>query len=121
VSVDEQKLMAIVKLENRSVATSGNYRNYYEQDGKLMAHIIDPRTGKTSNENILSASVFAPNCMLADAYATAFMVMGTDAASKIVNSDPTLDAIFIFQGNNKPEILVTPGIKESVTIMNQLN
>ena len=72
VSSTEQRLMAVVRLKDRSLATSGNYRNYYEKDGKVYAHIIDPRTGYTSKHNLLSASVFASDCMRADAYATAF-------------------------------------------------
>ena len=62
VATSEQRLLAIVRLKDRSLATSGNYRNYYERGGKVFAHIIDPRTGYTAKHNLLSASVFASDC-----------------------------------------------------------
>lgn len=92
----EEKLLGIVSLDNRSMATSGNYRNYYEIDGKKIAHTIDPRTGFNTNHNLLSATVFADNCMDADAYATAFMVLGLED-SKGVLARVGIDAFFVFQ------------------------
>ncbi|WP_436515097.1 FAD:protein FMN transferase [Ekhidna sp. To15] len=96
VSTAEQRLMAIVRLKDLSLATSGNYRNYYEKDGKIYAHIIDPRTGFTAKHNLLSASVFADDCMSADAYATAFMVLGLEY-SKVLITSLDLDAILLYQ------------------------
>jgi len=58
------------------MATSGNYRNYVEIQGRTYSHIIDPRTGYPVNNGVVSASVVAPNCTLADGLATALMVMG---------------------------------------------
>ncbi len=112
---DERKIMSIAQLENRSVATSGNYRNYYELDGKIYAHIIDPRTGFTSDESILSASVFAPDCMTADAYATAFMVLGMDESLRIISNNPDLDAMLVYRENDDIKTLVTEGIAEYIT------
>lgn len=63
-------------LENLAMATSGNYRNYVEIQGRTYSHIIDPRTGYPVNNGVVSASVVAPNCTLADGLATALMVMG---------------------------------------------
>lgn len=111
VSSDEQKLLAIVRLKDLSLATSGNYRNYYEKDGKIFAHIIDPRTGYTAKHNLLSASVFAADCMTADAYATAFMVLGVDYAKEIMNTQ-NLDGILIYRNRNGDlESYVSEGIK----------
>lgn len=93
---NEQKLLAIVRLKDRSLATSGNYRNYYERDGRIYAHIIDPRTGYTSKHMLLSASVFASDCMTADAYATAFMVMGLEASKQVVATND-IDALLVYQ------------------------
>ena len=90
------KLFATVNLEDLAVATSGNYRNYYEQDGKLIAHIIDPKTGYPAETNMLSASVFSLDCMTADAYATAFMAMGFKKAQRIIRRRQDLDAFFIY-------------------------
>lgn len=110
VSSAEQRLMAIVRLKDLSLATSGNYRNYYEKDGKIYAHIIDPRTGYTAKHNLLSASVFASDCMTADAYATAFMVLGLDYSKEII-SVQNLDAILIYRTKNGIESFVSEGIR----------
>ncbi len=113
----ERRLYAVAKLKDRSLATSGNYRNYYEKDGRIFAHIIDPRTGYNATHNLLSVSVFASDCMTADAYATAFMVLGLEKSSSIVESDPDLDAVFIYQ-NDQGELanLVSEGIDQFVEI-----
>src|SRR5690606_10116533 len=71
-------LQAIIQLENRALATSGNYRKYYVENGQKYSHIIDPHTGYPAKNNLLSATVIALDCMRADAYATAFMVMGLE-------------------------------------------
>lgn len=65
-----------VTISNMAVATSGNYRNFYYINGKKYAHTINPKTGYPASHNLLSVSVFAANCMMADAYATALMSMG---------------------------------------------
>lgn len=96
VDINEQKLLAVVRLKDLSLATSGNYRNYYEKDGRIFAHIIDPRTGYTAQHNLLSASVFAEDCMTADAFATAFMVLGLEESKRIMNNE-NIDAILIYQ------------------------
>jgi thiamine biosynthesis lipoprotein len=116
VSLMERKLLAIAKLENRALATSGNYRNYYERDGQLYAHIVDPRTGYTANHNLLSASVFASDCMTADAYATAFMVLGLEESVQLVEADPTLDAVFIFRSDDATDIYVSTGITDFIDL-----
>lgn len=99
VSQMEQRRLAIVRLKDRSLATSGNYRNFYEKDGKIYAHIIDPRTGYTAKHNLLSASVFASDCMSADAYATAFMVLGLSNSKELISS-LGLEAILIYRSES---------------------
>jgi thiamine biosynthesis lipoprotein len=112
-----QRVLAIIKLENRSMATSGNYRNFYEKDGVIYAHIIDPRTGYNARHNLLSASVFAPDCMRADAYATAFMVLGLDKSLEIVKADPKMDALFIYRADDgQLKTLVTDGIRAQLVL-----
>ena len=81
--------------DHRAVATSGNYRNYFEEDGVRYTHILDPRTDKPERTNLLSVTVLAPDCATADAYATAFMVLGYDRSSEIVRQHPELEAWFI--------------------------
>ena len=71
-----QELHTVVTVTNVGIATSGNYRNFYYKDGKKYAHTINPHTGYPIQHNILSATVIAKDCATADAYATAFMVLG---------------------------------------------
>lgn len=91
-----QELQTILQVTDLGIATSGNYRNYYYKDGKKYAHTIDPRTGYPIQHNILSATVIAKDCMSADAYATAFMVMGLEEAERFADAHPDIDACFIY-------------------------
>jgi thiamine biosynthesis lipoprotein len=82
------QVAAILSVSNVGVATSGNYRQFYYQDGKKISHTIDPRTATPCNHNLLSTTVIAPTTMLADAYATAFMVLGDkDSIEAIANAN----------------------------------
>lgn len=99
VEMNEQKLLAVVRLRDMSLATSGNYRNYYEEDGRIYAHIIDPRTGYNARHNLLSASVFAEDCISADAYATAFMVLGLEESKRIIARE-NIDAFLVYLGSD---------------------
>lgn len=115
VAVHDRKILAVVNFSDRAVATSGNYRNYYVRDGKKYAHTINPVTGYPVFHELLSASVFAPNCMMADAYATAFMVMGLEGSKEILNKEKALDAFLIFRSEEGTiETFVTDGIADAV-------
>ena len=72
-----ENIMAL-SLSNMAVATSGNYRNFYESDGKVFGHTISAKTGYPVETDVLSASVFDTSCMMADAYATAMVVLGVE-------------------------------------------
>ena len=89
-------IFATVSLNNLSLATSGNYRNFYNLKDSLVYHTIDPKSGYPSRSNMLSASVFAKSCFIADAYATSFMVLGFEKSKKIVTSTDGLDALVIY-------------------------
>ena len=89
-------LKAQVKLSGMALASSGNYRNYYEVDGQKYGHTIDPVTGFPKMTDILSASIFAEDCMTADAYATACMVIGVDAAYQLISKIDGIEGYFIF-------------------------
>jgi thiamine biosynthesis lipoprotein len=90
------ELQTILHVSDIAMATSGNYRNFYYRDGKKVAHTIDPRTGYPVQHSILSATVLAPDCATADAYATSFMVLGLDSAMAICNRHPELQGYFIY-------------------------
>lgn len=88
-------LQAIVLLRDRALATSGNYRNYRESGGRKFTHLIDPRTGRPTESPLLSVTVTAPNCTVADACATACMVMGLEEAVAFIEARDDLEALFI--------------------------
>ena len=90
------QLDTVLALTNCAMATSGNYRNFYTtDDGRRVAHTIDPATGYPVQHNILSATVLAPTCAEADAFATAFMVLGLDSARQVLQRHPELQVHFI--------------------------
>ena len=90
------ELQTVLNVTDISMATSGNYRKFYYKDGKKYAHTIDPKTGYPVQHSLLSATVLAKNCALADAYATSFMVMGMDKAKVLLERHPELMAYFIY-------------------------
>ncbi len=107
------ELETVLEISNVGVATSGNYRNFYYKDGKKYAHTIDPRTGYPVQHNILSSTVVADDCATADAYATAFMVLGLDSAKAVCASHPELEAYFIYTlPDGKSDVYFTPGMKK---------
>ena len=89
------ELQERLHLSGKSMATSGNYRNYRYENGKKVSHTIDPRTGYPVEHSLLSATVIADDCATADALATAFMVMGVDKAMQFCNNN-SVDAFFIY-------------------------
>ena len=91
-----QELEEVLEVSNTSMATSGNYRNYYVKNSRRYAHTIDPRTGYPVQHSLLSATVLAPDCATADAYATSFMVMGLKEAQQILTQHPELMAYLIY-------------------------
>ena len=108
------RMNVALALNNQAMATSGNYMNFYEKDGKKYAHTIDPRTGYPVQHSVLSASVVADDCMTADAYATAFMVLELEKTKAILSKKPSLDAYIIYDDNGTLKTFITPGIEESV-------
>lgn len=110
-----QELHTILAISNVGMATSGNYRNFYYKGGKKYAHTIDPRMGYPVQHSILSSTVIAKDCATADAYATAFMVMGLDSAKVFCANHPELDAYFICTGNDgEYETYFTDGMKKYI-------
>ena len=95
-----QENQAVLQITNKAMATSGNYRNFYYEGGKKYAHTINPHTGKPAQSDILSATVIAQTCAVADAYATAFMVLGSEKAKEILKKHPELQAYLILSDNS---------------------
>ena len=90
------ELQAILAVNEAAMATSGNYRNFYYKGGRKYAHTIDPRTGYPVQHELLSATVFADRCAVADAYATSFMVLGLEKAKEVLERHPEMKAYFIY-------------------------
>ena len=95
IEISSQRIFTTVQLQNASLATSGNYRNYLERDGEKISHTINPATGMPVFTNVLSVSVKSQNCLSADAWATALMVMTFGEGRKKVNSVDKLEAFWI--------------------------
>jgi len=93
---NEQRSKLYVAISGMSFTTSGNYFNYREIRGKRYGHTISPFTGYPVEDELLSASVFAKDCATADAWATAFMVMGLKKSIEAVGREKNLDAIFFY-------------------------
>ena len=108
-------VQSIVKVTDKAMATSGNYRNFYYKGGKKYAHTIDPKTGRPVQHNILSATVLTDQCARADAYATSFMVMGLDGAKKVLQKHPDLMAYLIYDDNGKLGVWYSPSLKDKIS------
>lgn len=105
----ETELQTVLELSDRAMATSGNYRNFYYKDGKKYAHTINPATCRPVNHNLLSVTVLAENCAVADAYATAMMVLGLERSLELCKKLENVDAYFIYQDNEGViQICTTP-------------
>lgn len=91
------EIQQIIELsDRRGIATSGDYRNFYVRDGKKYAHTINPKTGYPAAADILSATIMAEDCIVADAYATSCMALGREEAKQLLARHPELDYFFIY-------------------------
>jgi len=91
-----ERFLFILDLENKALATSGNYRKFYEKDGVKYSHTINPFSGFPAQNSLLCATVIHDNCMLADAYATAFMVMGVKKSKQFVKLHPEAEVYLVY-------------------------
>jgi len=94
----------VVPLHNRAMATSGDYRNYFETDGKRFSHILDPRTGYPVDNGVVSVSIVADSCMFADGLATAIMVMGLEKGMDLLDSLKGVEGFIIVQKSDNEYI-----------------
>lgn len=106
------QIEAVVLLDDAALATSGNYRNFRIVNGRRVAHTINPATGYPVQHSLLSATVLASDCMTADAYATAFMVLGVEKSLEIAARHPEIEAYLIYAVDTATtEVAMTPGMK----------
>ncbi|MFD0963438.1 FAD:protein FMN transferase [Pseudofulvibacter geojedonensis] len=101
-----QEAQRVIELTNESMATSGVYRKFkIDEEGNRYAHIFNTKTGYSSKTNVLSVSVIAPSCMLADGYATAFQAMGIDKVKTFLLKHTELKVYFIYEEKGKIKTL----------------
>jgi len=110
----DRVLSAIIELDNASIATSGNYRKYFEENGVRYSHTIDPKTGYPARQTLLSATILGDSTAFADAYATACMVMGLDESLRFVEANPNLEGFFIYSTPDGFSSVATEGFKSRV-------
>ncbi len=114
-----ENLEAIIMISDESLATSGNYRKFYIEDGVKYSHTIDPKTGYPAKNNLLSATILASDCATADGIATACMVIGLERSIKFIESHPSYLAYFIYsdeQGNFRT--WASPDLLERINELN---
>jgi thiamine biosynthesis lipoprotein len=93
-------LQAIISLRDQALATSGNYRKFYIEDGVKYSHTIDPETGYPAKNRLLSATILASDCATADGIATACMVMGVEKAISFIKRNKEIEAYFVYSDDN---------------------
>jgi FAD:protein FMN transferase len=114
---ENQFFKAYASLSDKSFTTSGNYFNYHVIDGKKYSHTIDPETGFPSQRAILSASIFTTDCITADAWGTAMMVMGHEKSIELTKEHPELEILLIYTNSEgKMETFMTPGIRSVIKL-----
>lgn len=115
-TLKKRTLSAVMKLKNRAMATSGNYRKFRidPETGKKYVHTIDPLTGYPAKNSLLSATVLAKNCMLADAYATSLMAMGLEKSKEFLKTLPEIDAYLIYAEKDSVQTFMTEGFEKQL-------
>jgi len=111
----DNELLLTLNLKNESIATSGDYKNYFEKDNIIYSHLFDPRVGKPISNNIASVTVIAPNCMLADSLATALSVIGINRGLSIVESYKDVECLFVIrEAGNRLKAFSSSGFSKFV-------
>ena len=109
------ELQAIIEIDNKALATSGNYRAFYVENGVKYAHTIDPKTGFPARNTLLSATVVCDDCISADAYATTFMVLGVDKSKELLLKLKGMEVYFVYSDDKGGyQIYFTDGMKKMI-------
>lgn len=106
----DRQVQKVVGLTGMGMATSGDYRNYFEQDGTRYSHLLDARTGHPVTHKTTSATVLADNAMLADAWATAMLVLGRERGLEIAEAQ-NLAVLFIERDGADQNFVTTPSTR----------
>lgn len=103
-SKDSHHALTTISVSNCGIATSGNYRNFFEQNGKKYGHILNPKTGYPVQSDIASVTVIAPNATLADAYATYFILLGKEKTIQLFDNNKSIQFILVYSKENSLQI-----------------
>ena len=107
-------VLRVIRLKDRALATSGDYRNFLEDAERNRHHILDPRTGFPADHRLTSVSVLAEDCMTADAVATALYVMGTEEGMEWLQDNPDIEALFIDRHDGGFHFTATDGFEDAL-------
>jgi len=111
-----EDMEAVISISDKALATSGNYRKFYVEDGIKYSHTINPKTGYPAKNRLLSATIIASDCALADGIATACMVMGKESAIDFITKNPEFLAYFVFSDDDgKMKTWISPGLEGSIS------
>lgn len=112
------EMYATIALSTGAMATSGNYRNFYTSEGHAYVHTINPKTGLASPSDLVSMTVVADNCAIADAVATACMAMGFESARSMIDSMNNVEGFFIYKSrvNEGLQHMTTEGLKDKIKL-----
>lgn len=107
----KNELVEILRLKNKAVATSGDYRRYFTMEGKRFSHIIDPRTGRTVEEVPMSVTIVASDCTTADALSTAVFVLGPNKGMDLIEREDGIEGLIISEGG---KVFVSSGMGDFI-------
>jgi thiamine biosynthesis lipoprotein len=111
-----ETLQAIIRISDRALATSGNYRKFYVENGIKYSHTIDPKTGYPAKNRLLSATILADECAMADGIATACMVMGKEGAIDFINNNPQFSGYLVFSDDEGTfQTWMSENLRESIS------
>jgi len=109
---DRRETLAVLRLRDKAVATSGDYENFYIRGGRRYGHIIDPRTGDVARGGIASVTIVADDCATADALATAVFVLGEDKAAGLIETLAGVECFIVVGSGESREIITSSGIEK---------
>lgn len=109
-------VMAIIEASDKTIVTSGNYERYFEEDGKVYHHILDPDTGYPADTNLLSVSIVSDNSFDADALSTSVYILGLEKGMKFIENMEEVEVMFI---TNELEVYLSSGLKDKIEITDE--
>ncbi len=109
-------VMAIIEASDKTIVTSGNYERYFEKDGKVYHHILDPDTGYPADTNLLSVSIISDNSFDADALSTSIYILGLEKGMKFIENTEEVEVMFI---TNELEVYLSSGLRDKVEITDE--